>query len=164
MIRLEINSIPIQLISGLYEAPVCTKGVWEKLLEAERTDNYNQICGMLAESIPSDVSEQKLFVMLYMENLRKIREETGLVIPWYPSEPEDKDDKIKYTVYTSADKMVADYARMDIYAVDDISVLEYWLLERDAFITAMSRTKDGRKYLNNAYRLTCTEADEDLEI
>ena len=164
MIRLNISSIPIQLISGLYEAPVCSKGIWDRLIEAEQTDNYNQVCGMLTEGIPSDISEQKLFVMLYMENLRKIREETGLIIPWYPSEPEDKNDKIKYTIYTSSDRMVADYARMDIYAVDDISVLEYWLLERDAFITAMSRTKDGRKYLNNAYRLTCTEADEDLEI
>lgn len=84
-------------------------------------------------------------------------------MPWYPSQ-EKEEDKVKYTVYTSADKMVADYAGMDIYAVDGISILEYWLLERDAFISVMSRTKDGRKYLNNAYRLTCTEADEDLEI
>ena len=164
MIRLNISSIPVQLISGLYEAPVCSKGIWDRLIEAEQTDNYNQVCGMLTEGIPSDISEQKLFVMLYMENLRKIREETGFVIPWYQSSFEEKKDKIKYTVYTSADKMVADYAGLDIYAVNNIPILEYWLLERDAFISAMSRTKDGREYLNNAYRLTCTEADEDLEI
>ena len=53
---------------------------------------------------------------------------------------------------------------MSIYDVDGLSVIDYWLLERDAFISVLSQTEKGREYLNNAYRLTQTEADEDLEI
>ena len=48
--------------------------------------------------------------------------------------------------------------------IDNISIFDYRLLQRDAFITALSKTKDGREYLKNAYRLTVEEADEDLEI
>ena len=73
-------------------------------------------------------------------------------------------DEIKYSIYTYADKMVRDYSGLSIYEVDNISVLEYWLLLRDAFIYKLAQTKDGREYLNNAYRLTQTDADEDIDL
>lgn len=162
MIRLGIEKIPIQLITGMYMVPVCSKAVWDMLRECERTGNYDTVGGMLLEGVPLDISEQQLLCMAYIESLKKIREETGLEVPYYPVKKES--DDIKYTVYTTVDKMVADYSGLDIYAVDGIPILDYWLLERDAFISALSKTKDGRKYLNNAYRLTCEDADEDLEM
>ena len=53
---------------------------------------------------------------------------------------------------------------MNIYEIDRLPILDYWLLERDAFIAALSKTKDGRKYLNDAYRITQEDADDDLEL
>lgn len=163
MVNLGVRTIAVQLLSGTYEVPVCTKGVWDMLRDCKWKNNYDTVSGMLLKGVPLDKSECKLLVMVYMDGLKKIRSEAGLEVPYYPKE-DSKEDKVKYTVYTAVDKMVADYSGLDIYAVDRIPILEYWLLERDAFISALSKTKDGREYLNNAYRLTCTEADEDLRI
>ena len=68
----------------------------------------------------------------------------------------------KICIISSIEKLVTDYARLNIYEIDMIPILEYWLLEHDAFIYAYSKTEKGREYLNNAYRLEQDEADEDL--
>ncbi len=156
MIRINIGKIPIQLLSERYEVPVCTKAVWDTLRAGDCSDNCRQLLGDI--DIPE--SERVLLVEAYKVEMNKVRDELKLTVPYYPSE--DSKDTVKYDRYTVSDKLVADYANMDIYEIDGISILEYWCLERDAFIYLLSRTEKGREYLDNAYRITCTEADENL--
>lgn len=156
MIRIGINNIPIQLLSGKYEVPVCTKAVWDKLRICDNAD----ACLLLDNYIPEN--ERVLLTEAYRTEINKIREQLKLTVPYYPSE--DSKDTVKYDRYTVSDKLVADYANMDIYEIDNISILEYWCLERDAFIYLLSRTEKGREYLNNAYRVAYTEMDENIQI
>ncbi len=100
--------------------------------------------------------------MIYEENVERLCKAAGLTIPYYPAEPED--DDIKYYIYTQFDKLAADYANMSIYEIDDLPITDYRLIVRDAFISKLAQTEKGRKYLKNAYRLTQTEADEDINI
>lgn len=161
MINIGIKAVSVQLLTGKYDIPVCSKAVWEKLSRG----NYKEACGMLIDLKSNnwlDDSEQVLFVEAYKEQLKKIREKLGLTIPYYPIE--DSKDTVKYDRYTVSDKLVADYANMDIYQINDISILDYWCLERDAFILQLSQTEKGREYLNNAYRITCIEADENIKL
>lgn len=161
MINIGIKAVPVQLLTGKYEIPVCSKAVWEKLAG----DNYKEACGMLIDLKSNywlDDTEQVLFVEAYKKQIKKIREKLGLTVPYYPVE--DSKDTVKYDRYTVSDKLVADYANMDIYKINDISILDYWCLERDAFIFQLSQTEKGREYLNNAYRITCTEADENIKL
>lgn len=157
MIRIGIDNIPMQLLSGKYEVPVCTKAVWDKLRICDNADACRLLFG---NNIPEN--ERVLLTEAYKSEINKIREQLKLTVPYYPSE--DSKDTVKYDRYTVSDKLVADYANMDIYEIDNISILEYWCLERDAFIYLLSRTEKGREYLNNAYRITCTEADENIQI
>ncbi len=157
MIRIGIDNIPMQLLSGKYEVPVCTKAVWDKL---KICDNADACRLLLGNDIPKN--ERVLLTEAYKAEINKIREQLKLMVPYYPSE--DSKDTVKYDRYTVSDKLVADYANMDIYEIDNISILEYWCLERDAFIYLLSRTEKGREYLNNAYRITCTEADKNIQI
>lgn len=162
MVRLGNVSIPIQLLSGTYRVPVCTKKVWGMLKQCKTEAGFEKVCGMLLEGVPLPLHDQRLLVSAYESGMERLREETELVLPYYKTEKSPND--VKYTVYTELDKLVCDYANMSIYEIDDIPILEYWILLRDAFIHALSKTEKGREYLKNAYRLTQTEADENINI
>ena len=43
--------------------------------------------------------------------------------------------------------------------VDELNYIDYLIYRRDAFIWKMSQTEEGKKYLDNAYRLEQTEPD-----
>lgn len=49
--------------------------------------------------------------------------------------------------------------RIPLPDVDDLDYIDYLILRRDAFITKLNSTENGRKYLNDAYRLTLTKPD-----
>ena len=49
--------------------------------------------------------------------------------------------------------------RIPLPEVDDLDYIDYLILRRDAFITKLNSTESGRKYLNDAYRLTLTTPD-----
>lgn len=49
--------------------------------------------------------------------------------------------------------------RIPLPDVDDLDYIDYLILRRDAFITKLNSTESGRKYLNDAYRLTLTKPD-----
>lgn len=161
MIDLGLESIPVQLVSGAVTAKVCSKRVWEQINHAASDTDVTKACRALICGALPPLCERRLFLTEYIDAVNHICEECDLKIPYYPEK--DKDD-VKYYAYTAIDKMVADYANMSIYDIDKISIFDYRLLQRDAFISVMLKTKDGREYLKNAYRLTVEEADEDLEI
>ncbi len=156
----------MQLMSGLYRVPVCSKRVWEQLKRCESEKDYEEMCGTLLTGVPFSEAvsdcEKRLLVMVYEESIERLCEAAGLTIPYYPAEPED--DDIKYTIYTQLDKLAADHANLSLYEIDDVLITDYRLLIRDAFISKLSQTEKVRKYLKNAYRLTQTEADEDINI
>lgn len=164
MVCLELKKIPVQLMSQKITVPVCTKAEWDIIRTYDGSDKAaRKISGMLLDGIPLNLCDCKLLASVYIEIIARLRKELGLEVPYYPVH-RDRATEVKYTAYTVADKLVADYANMSIYDVDKISILEYWLLERDAFIEALSKTEKGRQYLNDAYRITQEDADEDLEL
>lgn len=164
MLDLGLKEFPIQLMCGRVTVPICTKAVWNILSTYDGSDKAAvKISGMLLDGVPLDICDSKLLIAVYTEALKLIREQTGLEVPYYPGKS-NTEDEVKYTAYTVTDKLVADYANMSIYDIDKISILDYWLLERDAFIAALSKTKSGREYLNNAYRIKQVDADEDLKL
>lgn len=55
--------------------------------------------------------------------------------------------------------MVADYLRIPVQDVDDLDLVYYLRIRRDAFIDALNGTEAGRDYLDEAWRLTRTEPD-----
>ncbi|MCM1328369.1 MAG: hypothetical protein NC253_02925 [Ruminococcus sp.] len=161
MVYLSGITVPVQLMSGLYKIPVCTKRVWDELKGCRTDGDYERACGTLLEGVPLPLYECRVLVHSYIGNMERLWEEAGLTIPYYKTEKSPND--VKYTVYTELDKLVSDYANMSLYEIDDIPVTEYRLILRDAFIYKLSQTEKGREYLKNAYRLTQTEADENLE-
>ena len=58
-------------------------------------------------------------------------------------------------------KLVADWARIPIYDVLDMDILDYLRCLRDAFITKLNETEEGRDYLDNAWLLVQTEPDRE---
>ncbi|MDE5859511.1 MAG: hypothetical protein K2H23_03875 [Oscillospiraceae bacterium] len=125
-------------------------------------ENHKKVCGMLLEGVPLPLCECRLLVEMYISSMERLRVETDLTLPYYKTEKSPND--VKYTIYTELDKLAADYANISLYEIDDILITEYWLILRDAFIYRLSQTEKGREYLKNAYRLTQTEADEDIDI
>ena len=161
MLNLNIKVIPVQLITGTVMVPVCSKKVWDCIKQYNNSEQAaHKICGMLLPGVPLDLCDEKLLVIQYAETIKEIRRQLKFEIPYYPAKKEQ--DDIKYTIYTCGEKLVADYAGLNLYEIDMIPILEYWMLERDAVIYSYSRTEKGREYLNNAYRLEQVEADEEL--
>lgn len=56
---------------------------------------------------------------------------------------------------------MADYCGISLLDVEDLDYIDYLRLRRDAFIYRLNQTKEGREYLDNAYRLTVTDMDVD---
>lgn len=164
MVSLGLKHIPIQLMSQKVNVSVCTKAEWDIMRTYDGSDEAaRRISGMLLGGVPLDLCDRKLLTVVYIEFMQRLRKQLGLEMPYYPAK-KDKNFDVKYTAYTVTDKLVADYANVSIYDVDKMPILDYWLLERDAFIAALSKTESGRKYLNDAYRINQTEADDDLEL
>ncbi len=57
--------------------------------------------------------------------------------------------------------MVSVYTGLNMLQVDELNYIDYLIYRRDAFIWKMSQSEDGKKYLDNAYRLEQTEPDRD---
>ena len=55
--------------------------------------------------------------------------------------------------------MVAEYAGISLLDVEKLDYIQYLTWRRDAFIHRLSRTEDGQKYLDNAWRMEQTEPD-----
>lgn len=62
---------------------------------------------------------------------------------------------------TRAEKLVADYARISIFEVEDLCYYTYRLLLRDAVIHACESTPSGREYLEKCWTLEQTEPDRE---
>lgn len=76
--------------------------------------------------------------------------------PYYPTEDSEG---IPYTITSIEEKTVADYANVSILDTGELDVFTFWGLLRDAVIFNHSHTKDGRKWLKNAWRIHQTEPE-----
>lgn len=69
------------------------------------------------------------------------------------------DESYHFERYTAAEKMVADYARLSIPAVNRLNYVDFLILQREAVIHLFSSTEKGREMLEDAYCLSQTEPD-----
>ena len=54
---------------------------------------------------------------------------------------------------------MADYTGLSFFEVGQLNYLQYLVWRRDAWIHMLSRTEEGQKYLDEAWRLEQTEPD-----
>lgn len=59
------------------------------------------------------------------------------------------------------EKLVADYAGIGLPDVQKLPIDAYLALRRDAFVSELGRSEKGREYLENAWRMTLTDADRE---
>ena len=83
------------------------------------------------------------------------KERPKLKIPYYP----DEDSKGHYDVNTAEEKIVSEYTGYDFDRLGELSVFEFWLFLRDAVVYNLQQTEDGRKYLENCWRIEQTKPD-----
>lgn len=60
---------------------------------------------------------------------------------------------------TIEEKIVSEYSGVSIFDTDDLDVFTFWAILRDAIIFNRSHTKEGRKWLKNAWRIGQTEPE-----
>ena len=82
-----------------------------------------------------------------------------LTIPYCPGENDDAGEM--EPINTLDCKFVADYAGLTLSDVENLSVLEFWLLLHDAVTYRLSETKEGREYLEKSTRLRQTQPNLD---
>ena len=59
------------------------------------------------------------------------------------------------------EKIVSDYCNIPIFEVFELEVFDFWYLLRDAAIYLYSQTEDGKKYLDNCWRIEQTQPDKE---
>ena len=79
-----------------------------------------------------------------------------LKIPYYPSNEEDEGN---YRTNTIEEKIICEYTGYNFRDLEDLEVLEYWLLLRDAVVYNYMQSEEGREYLENCYRMEQTEPE-----
>lgn len=66
--------------------------------------------------------------------------------------PGDKNKECFLQIYTTTDKLVADYAHLSFIEIQDIDIIDYRLIAADAFKHSVLTNKpDGIDYLNGCY-------------
>lgn len=79
------------------------------------------------------------------------------MLPYYPSA--DSTGGHQYTTASWWRKLVSEYTGLDFFEVSRLDYLQYLVWRRDAYIYRLNQTEDGRKYLDNAWRMEQTEPD-----
>ena len=78
--------------------------------------------------------------------------------------PSCPDDEVKghYAADTGNDKVVADYAGISIFQVQDLDVFTYWQFLCDAVVYNCQQTEEGRDYLEKCWVAQQTEPDRKM--
>lgn len=66
---------------------------------------------------------------------------------------------IPYKLQTRSEKLVMDYTRLSIVDVQEMDLDIYLFFMREAYIHELSQTEDGRKYLDDCWRISQTKVD-----
>lgn len=64
-----------------------------------------------------------------------------------------------YINTTWGKRMVSEYTGLNFHQVGELDYGTYLLWLRDAYISRLSQTEEGREYLDDAWRLEQTKAD-----
>lgn len=80
------------------------------------------------------------------------------MLPYYP---EDEGEEVRhgFKIHTTINRLVADYANLPLPTIGELDIIDYLILRFDAYVQALSRTKDGQDYLVNAWCYAQTEPD-----
>lgn len=78
-------------------------------------------------------------------------------MPFYPGREGERD--IPYTLKTRGEKLVMDYCGLNIAQIQELQIDTYLFLMREAMIYENSKTKEGREYLYDCWRMEQTKPD-----
>lgn len=92
---------------------------------------------------------------------RKHEGKPQLTLPYYPDGEGEESEKY-YPGTMKGEKLVMDYCRLSIWEVQDLDIDVYLYFMREAYIAALKRTKEGREYLVNCWRMTQTKPDRKM--
>ena len=70
-----------------------------------------------------------------------------------------EDETIHIKTMMRAEKLVIDYAGFSLWEVQELDLDVYLFLLREAFIHSLSKTEEGREYLENCWRMMQTTPD-----
>ena len=65
----------------------------------------------------------------------------------------------QYSTATWYLNLVAVYTGLNFHQIQRLNYIEYLTYRRDAFITKLNGSEEGREYLRNAWRMEQTEPD-----
>jgi len=65
----------------------------------------------------------------------------------------------QYSSATWYKNLVAGYTGLNFHQIQQLNYIEYLTYRRDAFITRLNGTEEGREYLRNAWRMEQTVPD-----
>lgn len=78
-------------------------------------------------------------------------------MPYYPGG--GSGDEVHYRLNTKGEKLVIDYLNITIFDVQEMPIDLYLYFMREANIHKLMQTKEGRKYLDNCWRMEQTKPD-----
>ncbi len=67
--------------------------------------------------------------------------------------------KYYYKPETESEHLVISYTGLNYWQVEEMDFDEYLFFVREAYIFNLNQTEDGRKYLENCWRMTQTKSD-----
>lgn len=72
---------------------------------------------------------------------------------------EDSAGRHDYTIATWGRRLVSEYTGLNFLQVGALNYGEYLLYLRDAYISALNRTEEGRQYLDDCWRMEQVKPD-----
>ena len=81
-------------------------------------------------------------------------------MPYYPGGV-GQTQKEYFQTKTKGEKLVKDYTGLNFKQIQKMDLDEYLFCMREAYISKLQQTEEGREYLYNCYRITQTKPERE---
>ena len=181
------EALAVDFIGGKgYNLTICTKAFYDEILTFKddvKTGNLTYFSDKLTDIVAkimcfntenkhfTPCKVKKMFVFdgkkidyeamsklfcAYYDFIAEIESSQKYQLPYYPY---GVSEKIYFVTYTQSEKYVSDYSGLNFKEIEELPLDAYLMLLHDAYIYYLSKSKEGREYLENAYILMQTKPD-----
>jgi len=140
------------------------KSVLGELLKDTTESEFIKLCAICLSNnkqnysfSADDLSKQNAntFYESFVYFINQLQAMPELKIPYCPEQSDD----IKYNIDTFSEKLVAEYSGLSFFEVEELNIVDFWLLLRNAVIYNRMQSEDGRKYLDKCWCMEQTKPD-----
>lgn len=162
--KIEYKTMRVTFKNKIVDVYPPKKSLLGELLKDTTESEFIKLCAICLSNNKQNYSfsvddlskkDAAAFYESFVYFINQIQAMPELKIPYCPEQSDD----IKYNIDTFSEKLVAEYSGLSFFEVEELNIVDFWLLIRNAVIYNRMQSEDGRKYLDKCWCMEQTKPD-----